>query len=47
MSGGTVSGNTGSYDGGGVFVYVDGTFTMENGTISGNEANVEIGRAHV
>jgi hypothetical protein len=37
MSGGTISGNTSNDNGGGVFVY-SGTFSMEGGTISSNQA---------
>jgi hypothetical protein len=40
MEGGTISGNTASYSGGGGGgVYNYGTFTMEGGTISGNAAS--------
>jgi hypothetical protein len=38
MSGGTISGNTSSYSGGGVYIQ-DGTFTMSGGTISDNSAS--------
>jgi hypothetical protein len=36
MSGGKISGNTSSSNGGGVFVIGAGTFTMSGGEISGN-----------
>ncbi|MCD8218436.1 MAG: hypothetical protein LUD01_10470, partial [Clostridiales bacterium] len=37
MSGGTISGNAATGDGGGVYVASSGKFTMRGGTISGNE----------
>ena len=38
MNGGTISDNTATNDGGGVYVDQDGTFNMSDGTISGNTA---------
>jgi hypothetical protein len=38
MNGGAISGNTSSYNGGGVYVG-NGTFTMNGGTISGNSSS--------
>jgi len=37
MSGGNISGNTASGQGGGVYVY-DGAFRIANGTVYGNDA---------
>ncbi|MDR1073225.1 MAG: hypothetical protein LBL45_06065 [Treponema sp.] len=39
MSGGTISGNSASPDGGGVSVRSNGTFTMSGGTVSGNSTS--------
>jgi hypothetical protein len=39
MSGGTISGNTASSSGGGVFVASNGVFAMSGGTISGNTSS--------
>jgi len=38
VSGGTISNNASSWEGGGVYVTGNGTFTMTSGTISGNTA---------
>ena len=38
MYGGSITGNTAKNNGGGVFMYKKTTFTMENGTITGNNA---------
>jgi hypothetical protein len=39
MNGGTISGNTAYYYGGGVYVANNGSFEMNGGTISGNTAS--------
>jgi hypothetical protein len=46
MSGGEISGNTATYDGGGVYVN-GGTFTMNGGEISGNTATYDGGGVRV
>jgi parallel beta-helix repeat protein len=46
MSGGTVSGNIASTNGGGVYVY-NGTFTLSGGTVSGNTASGNGGGVYV
>jgi len=47
MSGGTISGNTASSDGGGVWVGTGGHFTMSGGAISGNTTSSKGGGVYV
>ena len=47
LSGGTISGNTAAYDGGGVYMSGNSTFKMNGGTISGNSANRAGGGVYV
>ena len=47
MTGGTISGNTAHYYGGGVYVSNGGLFTMASGMISGNSARYDGGGVYV